>query len=203
LASHDAGVTADNDRVSTHKFFGHLDFIDFIMTANTGRECRVARMHSNRSGSRGLLVIAAFKLLKGLLLLAVGIGALKLLHKDVAAEVAQWVNLIRVDPDSVILHRVLAKLSILDDRKLKHLFTEGVGLAFRKRWAEYFTIIITTSLIPLELWELAKHVGPAKIGVLVVNVAIVVYLILEVRRNRRTAEEILEAPTLASTHRRG
>jgi uncharacterized membrane protein (DUF2068 family) len=181
------------------------------MKANAGRECRVARMHSNRSGSRGLLVIAAFKLLKGLLLLAVGIGALRLLHKDVAAEVAQWVNLIRVDPDSVILHGVLAKLSILDDRKLKHLsfgtffysgllFTEGVGLAFRKRWAEYFTIIITTSLIPLELWELAKHVGPAKIGVLVVNVAIVVYLILEVRKNRRTAEEI---PTLASTHRRG
>jgi len=57
--------------------------------------------------------------------------------------------------------------------------------------------------IPLELWELAKHVSPAKMGVLVVNLAIVVYLILEVRRNRRTAEGILEAPTLASTRRRG
>jgi uncharacterized membrane protein (DUF2068 family) len=156
-------------------------------------------MRRNQPGSRGLLVIAAFKLLKALLLLAVGIGALKLLHKDIAAEVAQWVNLFRVDPDNFFIHRVLAKLSILDDRKLKHLsfgtffysgllFTEGVGLAFRKRWAEYFTIIITTSLIPLELWELAKHVSPAKIGVLVINVAIVVYLILEVRRNHRTAE---------------
>jgi uncharacterized membrane protein (DUF2068 family) len=43
-------------------------------------------------------------------------------------------------------------------------------------------------LIPLELWELAKHVSPAKVVVLVVNVAIVIYLILEVRRNHRTAE---------------
>jgi uncharacterized membrane protein (DUF2068 family) len=156
-------------------------------------------VHRNRSGSRGLLVIAAFKLLKGLLLLAVGIGALKLLHKDIAAEVAQWVNLFRVDPDNFFIHRAVAKLSILDDRKLKHLsfgtffysgllFTEGVGLAFRQRWAEYFTIIITTSLIPLELWELAKHVSPARIVVLVINVAIVLYLILEVRRNHRAAE---------------
>ena len=37
------------------------------------------------SRGRGLELIAAFKLLKGFALLALGIGALKLIHKDVAA----------------------------------------------------------------------------------------------------------------------
>jgi uncharacterized membrane protein (DUF2068 family) len=151
-------------------------------------------MHRRRSGSRGLLVIAAFKLLKGVVLLAVGIGALKLLHKDIAAEVTHWVNLFRVDPDNFFLHRLLAKLSIMDDRTLRRLsfgtffysgllFTEGVGLAFRKRWAEYLTLIITASLIPVELWELVKQVTAARLIVLLINIAVVVYLVIEVRRN--------------------
>jgi uncharacterized membrane protein (DUF2068 family) len=156
-------------------------------------------MQRNESRSRGLLLIAAFKLLKGLLLLAVGIGALKLLHKDVAAELARWVDLFRVDPGNFFIHRLLARLSIVDDRKLRELsfgtffysgllLTEGVGLALRKRWAEYFTIIVTTSFIPLELWELAKRVSWAKIIVLLINIAVVVYLVIEVRRNHNTTE---------------
>ena len=145
------------------------------------------------------MLIAAFKLLKGLMLLAVGIGALKLLHKDVAAELARWVDLFRVDPDNFFIHRLLAKLSILDDQKLRELsfgtffysgllLTEGVGLSLRKRWAEYFTIIATTSFIPLELWELAKGLSWAKIIILLINIAVVVYLVIEVRRNHATAE---------------
>ncbi len=156
-------------------------------------------MRHNGSRSRGLLLIAAFKLLKGLMLLAVGIGALKLLHKDVAAELARWVDLFRVDPDNFFIHRLVAKLSILDDRKLRELsfgtffysgllLTEGVGLGLRKRWAEYFTIIMTTSLIPLEIWELVKGVSWAKILVLLINIAVVVYLVIELRRNRLTGE---------------
>jgi uncharacterized membrane protein (DUF2068 family) len=156
-------------------------------------------MRHNGSRSRGLLLIAAFKLFKGLMLLAVGIGALKLMHKDVAVELARWVDLFRVDPGNFFIHRVLAKFSILDDRKLRELsfgtffysgllLTEGVGLGLRKRWAEYFTIVMTTSLIPLEIWELAKGVSWAKIVVLLINVAVVVYLVIELRRNGRTAE---------------
>jgi uncharacterized membrane protein (DUF2068 family) len=61
------------------------------------------------------------------------------------------------------------------------LLTEGVGLLLRKRWAEYFTIITTAGLIPLELYELAKHVTAAKIAILIINIAIVVYLVVRVR----------------------
>jgi uncharacterized membrane protein (DUF2068 family) len=43
-------------------------------------------------------------------------------------------------------------------------------------------------LIPLEIWELVKGVSWAKIVVLLINIAVVVYLVIELRRNGRMAE---------------
>ena len=150
-------------------------------------------MTGKPSRRRGLRLIAAFKLLKGLALLAVGVGALKFLHKDVTGQVEQWINVFQVDPHNHFIHRFLEKLSILDDRRLKELsvgtfiyaaifFTEGIGLAFRKRWAEYFTIITTASLLPIEIYELAKHASLGRGFALLINLAVVAYLVRELRR---------------------
>jgi uncharacterized membrane protein (DUF2068 family) len=147
---------------------------------------------------QGLLAIGTFKILEGVLLLAVGIGALRLLHKDVAEEVMHWVNYLRFDPDNVFIHKILKHLEIVDDKKLKEFgigtfvysgvrFTEGIGLMLRKKWAEYFTVILTGALIPWETWEIIKHATPVKIAVFVINVAIVAYLIVELRRNGAAA----------------
>jgi len=106
--------------------------------------------------SAGVRLIAAFKLFKGLVLLAVGIGALKLLHKDVAFEVERWADLFRVDPHNRFIHRLLEKVSNVNPKKLRELsvgtffysamlLTEGTGLLFAQRWAEYFTIIATSA----------------------------------------------------------
>jgi uncharacterized membrane protein (DUF2068 family) len=152
-------------------------------------------MASGKSHSRGLLVIAAFKLLKSFALIAVGIGALHLLHKDVAGIVEHWVNAFQVDPHNRYISWLLEKLAIVDDKKLKELsigtfiyaaifLTEGTGLAFRKRWAEYFTIITTGSFLPLEIYELVRHATIAKGVALVVNIAVLVYLVWELRRSR-------------------
>jgi uncharacterized membrane protein (DUF2068 family) len=151
------------------------------------------KMTQRRAHGRGLRLIAAFKLLKGLALLALGIGALNLLHKDVESIVVHWINVFQVDPHSHYLQLLLAKLSILDDRRLKELsvgtfiyaaifLTEGTGLALGKRWAEYLTIISTASLLPLEVYELAKHAGIGKVVALVINLAVVGYLVFELRR---------------------
>jgi uncharacterized membrane protein (DUF2068 family) len=154
-------------------------------------------MTEKTKGSRGLLLVAAFKLVKGLGLLVLAIGALKLLHKDVAAEVAQWIDILRVDPHNHYIQEALAKLGMVDDRKLKALsvgtlfysglyLTEGIGLSLRKRWAEYVTIISTASLLPLEIYEIVKQVSAPKIVVLLANIAVLVYLVIEVRRTRNT-----------------
>jgi uncharacterized membrane protein (DUF2068 family) len=145
--------------------------------------------------SRGLRLIAAFKLFKGLVLFAVGIGAIKLLHKDVASEVESWADLFRVDPDNLYFQHLLEKFSVLDDHKLRQLsvgtffysallLTEGIGLLLAKRWAEYFTIIVTSSFIPLEIYEITKRVSWAKLVVLILNILVVFYLVIELRRKR-------------------
>jgi uncharacterized membrane protein (DUF2068 family) len=132
-----------------------------------------------------------------LVLFAVGIGAVKLLHKDLALEVAHWADIFRVDPNNHYIQRLLERFSILDDRKLKELsvgtffysallLTEGTGLLLGKRWAEYFTVVATSSFIPLEVYELTKRVSPAKLVVLLLNVAVVVYLVIELCRNRKS-----------------
>jgi uncharacterized membrane protein (DUF2068 family) len=149
-------------------------------------------MAGKATHGRGLRLIAAFKLLKAFALIALGIGALRLLHKDVAAVAEHWIDVFRVDPHNHFIDLLLDKLSVLDDRRLKELsvgtfiyaaifLAEGVGLALKKRWAEYFTIITTSSLLPIEIYELVRRVSAVRILVLLINVAIVVYLVFELR----------------------
>lgn len=144
---------------------------------------------------RGLLIIAAFKILKGFLLIAVGFGALHFLHRDLALEIARWVDLLRIDPHSHYLHWILGKVANVDERKLHELSVgtffygslflfEGTGLALRKRWAEYLTIISTASLMPIEILEIYKAPSAAKGALFLVNLAVVVYLVRELRGTR-------------------
>jgi uncharacterized membrane protein (DUF2068 family) len=105
---------------------------------------------------------------------------------------------LRVDPENRFIHPLLAKILPVTPKQLKELsvgtffyagllLTEGIGLLMRKHWAEYFTVITTAALIPLEVYELVRRFTAVKVGVFVVNVAIVVYLMARLRRHRATA----------------
>ncbi len=54
---------------------------------------------------------------------------------------------------------------------------EAIGLWYQQRWAEYLTFIATTALLPLEVYELTRTVSPLKIIALIVNIAVVIYLL--------------------------
>jgi uncharacterized membrane protein (DUF2068 family) len=168
------------------------------MSANS-RSARKNRLPpggaERHSHSRGLLLIAAFKLCKGFALLAVGFGARHLLSHDISAGVEHWLDLLRIDPHNHYIHLLLQKIANVDDHKLKQLragtffyaalfLLEGTGLALRQRWAEYVTIISTGSLIPIEIYEIVKHFSVLKVAFLAVNIAVVIYLVFELRRNR-------------------
>jgi uncharacterized membrane protein (DUF2068 family) len=58
---------------------------------------------------------------------------------------------------------------------------EAVGLWLRKRWAEYLTFVATTLLLAPEVYELTKTLSPLKIVTLLINLAVVVYLLLAKR----------------------
>lgn len=143
----------------------------------------------------GVFVIALFKLLKGALLLALAIGALRLLHHDVQEVAESWINTLRIDPGNVYVAKMLGKLGLIDDHKLAQLsgltaiygalfLTEGVGLLCQKRWAEFLTVIATASFIPMEIYEIIKHLTPVRIALLAGNLIIVWYLIVVLRRER-------------------
>jgi uncharacterized membrane protein (DUF2068 family) len=147
--------------------------------------------NSSKSSSFVLVLIGIFKLLKALLLIAVGIGAIKL-HKDVVGTVLHWTQELRVDPNNRFIHGMLGRIFGITPKQLKELSVgtfcyaglfaaEGVGLLLRKRWAEYFTIVTTSGLLPLEIFELAHHFTVTKLVVLIVNVLIVWYLVARVR----------------------
>ena len=149
-------------------------------------------MNSRRHSDRVILLIGAFKLVKAALLIVVAVGALGLLHQDVAAVLRDWISSLRVDPDGYYFNLVIKKLGFVDDRVLKEisvasmfyaalLATQGVGLCLYKRWAEYLTVIITSSYLPLEIYLLITRFGVLKAALTLLNVAIVCYLIWALR----------------------
>jgi uncharacterized membrane protein (DUF2068 family) len=142
-----------------------------------------------------LRLIALFKLLKGLLLLTVGLGILRLIHADAWMVAIEWADRLNLAPQNRYVDILLNRLSSVDERTLASLgigsfvyaallLTEAVGLWLERRWAEYFTIIVTGSFIPLEVYELARRFTGTRVAIIVVNAAIVVYLVRNLRVTR-------------------
>ena len=145
--------------------------------------------------SRLVRLIAVFKLLKAVLLIAVGASALRLLHKDMASVLEHWVATLGLDPGKQYVARALQKAANLTPSKIRGLgmvsfiyaglfLTEGIGLWLVKRWAEWFTVIITGSLVPFEFYEIHHHPSLVKALVLLINMAVVAYLLYRIRNER-------------------
>lgn len=137
-------------------------------------------------------LIALFKLLKSALLIAVGMGALHLLHKDVASVMENLVTTFGLDPGNRYVDKALQKSANLTPQQIKSFgvvsfiyaglfLTEGIGLWMVKRWAEWFSVIITTSLIPVEAYEIYRHPSAIKCLVLILNITVVGYLLYRIR----------------------
>ena len=140
-----------------------------------------------------LRLIGAFKLLKALLLLAGALGALSLAHGDAADVLERVTTELHIDPEGRHVGRIVQKILSLDERHLRAFsagmivyacvfVVEGVGLILKKVWAEWFTVIVTASFVPLEVYEIARRPGAIRIAALAVNLAIVGYLVARLRR---------------------
>lgn len=148
-----------------------------------------------RGRDRGLLLIGLFKLAKSLLFFAIGVGVVKLLHKDISDLVMRVAMALKFDPESGLVAMVLNKADLLDVHKLKLIgaaafgysvvaLTEGVGLVLEKVWAEYLTLGLTVAFLPWELYEIALKPNWFRVGVLLINLAVLWYLVWLVRRKK-------------------
>jgi uncharacterized membrane protein (DUF2068 family) len=61
------------------------------------------------------------------------------------------------------------------------LAAEAVGLWFARRWAEYLTFVETTVLVPFEVYELVNRISALKALALIINLAVVAYLLVSKR----------------------
>jgi uncharacterized membrane protein (DUF2068 family) len=140
-------------------------------------------------------LIAVFKFLKAGLLIALGVGVFRLVHKDLGSVIEHWCEAMRLDPGSHFVNLALEKAAHVRPEQVKKLgfgsflyaglfLAEGTGLWLRKRWGEWLTVIITSSLVPVEIYEIYRRPSYVKVVVLALNVAIVVYLIYHIRSPR-------------------
>jgi len=150
-----------------------------------------------------LILIAAYKFLLALLFVAIGVGALRLLHKDVDDVFAQLASFLRFNPESRFVNFLLDKASLIDDPLLRRIgvlafcyaavsAAEGVGLYLEKAWGEYLTLLITASFLPWEMFEVVHRITWVRVSVLTVNLLIFLYL-LKLVASRRQPSEIAES----------
>lgn len=134
-------------------------------------------------------MIAGYKLFVALVFAAVGVGAMRLIGKDVGDVLSTLASDLRFNPEGRFINFLLDRASLLDDPALRRIgfgafcysavsIVEGLGLYFEKAWAEYLTLLITTSFLPIEIIEILHRLTWLRVGLLAVNMVVLVYLVV-------------------------
>jgi uncharacterized membrane protein (DUF2068 family) len=158
-----------------------------------------ARVKGQRH-NRLLLLIAVYKLLHALLFIAIGIGAHRLLHKNIADQIDLLARHLRFNPESRLVNFLLEKASLVNDPVIRRIgfvaycyaaisLVEGIGLYLEKAWGEFLTLAITASFLPWEVFEVFRRLTWFHVGLLTINILVFVYLLrLVLDRARQRAK---------------
>jgi len=149
-------------------------------------------MAKSRS-SRFLRIIAFFKFVKAALLIATGIGALRLVNRDIYEYALDLVVRYHLNPGNHFVAHALERTTSITPKRLHELgiiaflyaalfLAEGIGLWSLKRWGEWITVVITGSLLPFEVYEVFHKFSWSKLVILGFNAVVVVYLAMRLKR---------------------
>jgi uncharacterized membrane protein (DUF2068 family) len=144
----------------------------------------------------GLKIIGVLKLVSGATALLVGVGVFRFLGHDPGPHAERILTHLGLDPNNHIIHAAISRITGIDRAHLRALeigtffyaglhTVEGIGLILRYHWAEYLVIVATGSLIPFEIYEIARKFTLVRVALFVVNVAIVFYLIAILSKDRK------------------
>jgi uncharacterized membrane protein (DUF2068 family) len=162
-----------------------------------------------RSHDRFMQAIAVFKFVKALLFVLAAMGAFGLMQHGVAEHAREWGSALAFTSGQHLVRKAITFLTGLSRAKIGALgfvalfyaalfATEGVGLWRERRWAEYLTVIATGSLIPFEIWEIAHRPTAIRFATFAVNVAVVIYLVVRLRRPRTDSAQRAPMPNAAT-----
>jgi uncharacterized membrane protein (DUF2068 family) len=131
--------------------------------------------------------IVAFKAVKAALLVVLGITLLVAIRRDPVDLILQIALAVHLPLTSRLFDRAVmiafnatprreAVLALTAFGYAVLMAAEGVGLYLRRRCARWFTIGATSSLMPIEAYEIARRPSGFRVLVLLLNVAVVAYL---------------------------
>ncbi len=159
-----------------------------------------ARLDQKRQQHNKLLIlIAAYKGLQALLFVGVGIGAFRLLHQDLDDLLSQVALALRFNPESHFINFLLDKAALVNDPMLRKIgavafsyaalsLAEGIGLYLEKAWGELLTLAITASFLPWEIFEIFRRLTWVRVGLLIINVLVFLYLMKLVASRKQPIE---------------
>jgi len=140
-----------------------------------------------------LRAIAVFKFVKAAFVIATGFGLLNFYHPVVTKLLSRFAHDLPYLYEQRLVQDAITFLSGMTLRRRQIIaaatfmyaglfLVEGVGLWLGLVWAEVLTIVATSSLIPVEIFELVRHTTISRAVVLIANVAIAAYLVWRLRR---------------------
>jgi uncharacterized membrane protein (DUF2068 family) len=149
--------------------------------------------------SNALRSIALYEAGKGALVLLTGLGLLSLLHHDVQHFAARLLLHLHLNPAARYPHIFLDAASQLTEPRMLLLatgaaaystvrFVEAYGLWWGRRWAEWFAALSGGIYIPFELYELQTRITLLSLGALLINMAIVVFMLYCMIQRRNSKE---------------
>ncbi len=162
----------------------------------TTSSIQLRTVHKKSGHDRWIIAIGAFKLLQGALFVLLGIGAIRLLHKDLMEVAEHFILAMRFDPEGHFVSLVMDKVAMIDPHRLKQIsaaifgvaaldLIEGTGLVMEQSWAEYVTLVLTASFLPWEFFEILRRATWIRAGLLAINLAVVIYLVYYVQARMR------------------
>jgi uncharacterized membrane protein (DUF2068 family) len=131
--------------------------------------------------------IAAFEVVKGLLVLAAALGVLSLRHTDLHAVTDAFLLRHGINPERHYMRLFIEGVARATNHHVGEIaavafaytavrFIEGYGLWFEKHWAEWFAVISAGLYLPLELTHFGRHPSLFNALVILVNMLIILYL---------------------------
>lgn len=150
----------------------------------------------------GLRVIAVYEIIKTACLLLVAMAAFHLDRQQSFEQLVHWLEHLSLSDSNGLRWKLVGLLQDFGPSRFVAVGAvalgyavlfgiEGIGLWLGRYWAEWFTVIATGSLVPLELYETLHRFGWLKLATLAGNVAIVVYLLrvaLQTRAARQASQ---------------
>lgn len=164
---------------------------------------------SNSQGSkkknRLLPLIGIEHVIVGLILLGVGVVLLFNADANVGKDITSLAKTLGIDPASNGVQGLLGSAKKVTSSKLVFYgivsaafgllqVSEGTGLILRKRWGEYLTVVSTLLLFIPDIYELVTKPGFLKLGAFILNVAMITYLTIHLRRTRGEGDTKRDVP---------